>query len=362
MPTTLDMRPLLATDDLDLLDDVLRLAAAAGVEPVVATTAAAARSRWTRHALVVIGPDIAEQLTDGFVPRRECVVLATKGHQSGQTPWQVAAQLGADQVTVLPEAEAWLVDRLAAIGLENRKVAPVVGFIGACGGAGATSLSAAVSTDAERRGLAVTAVDLDPLGAGLELFLGEDRPTGLTWNELANTRGRLRPDAVRNSLPVASGVGVLGWGGAPVQGSLQGSVGAAVDALSRSCDLVVIDLPRHLGEVAAEAICRCDLITMVVPKTSVAVAAASRVLESHLLDGPRLEVVTRGPSPGGLSSLDVCEALGLTLVSDSAADHAVTRRLERGLPPAGHRGGLRQASRAVLQRLELAGTASGASS
>lgn len=362
MPTTLDMRPLLATDDLELLDDVLRLAAAAGVEPAVATTAAAVRSRWARHALVVVGPDIAEQMTDGFVPRRDCVVLATKTQHGEPSPWQLAAQLGADQVTVLPEAEAWLVDRFAAIGLEHRKVAPVVGFIGACGGAGASSLSAAVSASAEHRGLDVTAVDLDPLGAGLELLLGEDRPTGLTWNELTNTRGRLRPDALRNSLPVAAGVRVLGWAGTPIQGSMKGAAGAAIDALTRGCDLVVVDLPRQLGELAAEAICRCDLITIVVPKTSVAVAAASRVLESPLLDGPRVEVATRGPSPGGLSSSDVCEALGLPLVSDSAADPGVARRLERGLPSVGSRGGLRQSSQAVLRRIELAATTSPASS
>ena len=143
---------------------------------------------------------------------------------------------------------------------------------------------------------------------------------------------------------------------------MKGAAGAAIDALTRSCDLVVVDLPRQLGELAAEAICRCELITIVVPKTSVAVAAASRVLESPLLDGPRLEVATRGPSPGGLSSSDVCQALGLRLVSDSAADPGVARRLERGLPSVGSRGGLRQSSQAVLRRIDLAATTSPASS
>ena len=352
MPTTLDMRPLLATDDIELLDDILRLAAAAGVEPAVATTSAGLRSRWSRHALVVVGTDIAQQLTDGFVPRRDGVVLATKTVSDGQEPWRLAAELGADQVAVLPQAESWVVDRFASIGLADRKVAPVVGFIGACGGAGSSSLTVAVGVEGHRNGMAVTAIDLDPLGAGLELLLGHDRPSGLTWNELAKTRGRLRPDAVHSSLPVAAGVHVLGWGGAPSEGVVQGPAGAAIDALTRGCDLVVVDLPRQLGEVAAAAICRCDFIVLVTPRTSVAVAAASRLLGASELDGPCIELVTRGPSPGGLSAPDVGELLGLTLVADSAADPGVVRRLERGLPPVGSRGGSRHASGAVLRRTE----------
>ena len=143
-------------------------------------------------------------------------------------------------------------------------------------------------------------------------------------------QGRLRPDAVHSSLPVAAGVHVLGWGGAPSEGVVQGPAGAAIDALTRGCDLVVVDLPRQLGEVAAAAICRCDFIVLVTPRTSVAVAAASRLLGASELDGPCIELVTRGPSPGGLSAPDVGELLGLTLVADSAADPGVVRRLERG--------------------------------
>ena len=117
------------------------------------------------------------------------------------------------------------------------------------------------------------------------------------WIDVERTsedQGRLRPDAVHSSLPVAAGVHVLGWGGAPSEGVVQGPAGAAIDALTRGCDLVVVDLPRQLGEVAAAAICRCDFIVLVTPRTSVAVAAASRLLGASELDGPCIELVTRG--------------------------------------------------------------------
>ena len=351
MSTHHDARPLVATDDLELLDDVLRLAAAAGVEPVVATSAPTLRSRWGRHLLVIVGPDIASQLTEGYVPRRPGVVIVDRAVGNSDRGWQIATELGAEQVAVLPAAEAWLIDRLAEIGLEDRAPAPVVGVIGACGGAGASSLVTAVAIQAGRQSMEVTAVDLDPFGCGLELLFGEERPAGLGWNDLAQTRGRLRGDAVRSSLPQAAGARILGWGASLPQPLSQGSVGAAIDALTKSCSLVVIDLPRRLDDTVAEALCRCQLVVMVVPKSSAAVASAGRVLASRHLEGHQVEVVARGPSPGGLLASDVADALDLPLLCDVAADVGLARRAERGLPPRQARGGLQQAGNAVLARL-----------
>ncbi len=348
-----DERPLLATDDVELLDDVLRLAAAAGVEPVVVNTVAALRSRWSRHCLVVVGWDLADELTADYVPRRESVVLATRGAADPAAGWRAAAHLGADQVAVLPQAESWLIDRFAGIGVRGRMPAPVVAFLGGCGGAGSSSLAVGVAVAGTELGQTVTAIDLDPLGTGIELMLGQDHPTGLAWCDLANTRGRLRGDAVRASLPDVGGVRVLGWGNAAPQDLAPGSAGAAVDGLARSCDLVVVDLPRELGETSAEVLCRATLVVLTCPRTSAAVAAASRLLSlGHLRNQP-VQLATRGPSPAGISALDVVETLDLPLLCDVAADPGVARRVERGSVPIGRRGGLRVASNAVLRELTI---------
>lgn len=350
MPTPSDARPLLATDDLELLDDVLRLAAAAGVEPLVVTSASALRSRWSNHPLVVIGADIAHAVSQGYVPRRDGVVLVARDARNSPSAWQAAALLGADQVAMLPEAETWLIDRFATMGVRQHVPAPVVGFVGACGGAGASLLTAAVAIKGREDGQSVTAIDLDPLGAGLEVLLGEDESQGLSWVDLANTRGRLRGDVVRGSLPKIADVSVLGWGNVGSQVLASGSVGAAIDGLARSCQVVVVDLPRTFGESSAEALCRCELVVVVCPRTTTAAVSASRMISQGYLADQSAEVVTRGPGASAISGEDVAETLGLPLLCDVPADHGAARRIERGIAPLGRRGGLRTAADAVLRR------------
>src|SRR6266498_897465 len=61
-PMSQSVRPLLLTAHPELLDDLLRLCAAAGVEPEVAPDAVAGRRSWLSAPLVVVGNDVAEAL------------------------------------------------------------------------------------------------------------------------------------------------------------------------------------------------------------------------------------------------------------------------------------------------------------
>lgn len=51
--------PLIVTEDLGLLDDLLRLCAAAGVEPEVHHRVPERRASWTDPPLVLVGDDVA---------------------------------------------------------------------------------------------------------------------------------------------------------------------------------------------------------------------------------------------------------------------------------------------------------------
>src|SRR3954451_1536170 len=104
--------PLVVTADQDLLDDLLRLAAAGGTEVDVAPDPAAARSRFTPAPLVLIGADQADACLRARLPRPPRMVIVG-GSPAVESPWQVAELLGAEHVAVLPTAEPWLVDRLA---------------------------------------------------------------------------------------------------------------------------------------------------------------------------------------------------------------------------------------------------------
>src|SRR3954468_21312046 len=159
---------LIVSADAELLDDLLRLAAAADVEAHVASDAVRARSAWRDAALVVAGPDLSAELADCAPPRRPGVILATSD-PDGDGVYRLAVDIGAQDVAPLPDAEAWLVERMAAATERPTPAATTIGVIGGRGGAGASVLSAALATRAATRGLHTLLIDGDPLGGGIDL-------------------------------------------------------------------------------------------------------------------------------------------------------------------------------------------------
>jgi hypothetical protein len=68
-----------------------------------------------------------------------------------------------------------------------------------------------------------------------------------------------------------------------------------------------------------------------------------------------LQVVVRGPAPGGLKAREIAQALGLPLAGTVRADPDLPRQLERGQAPgATGRGPLAAFCRRLLADLELA--------
>src|SRR5665811_1740062 len=63
-------RPLIITPEAELLDELVRLAAAAGVEPEVAPDAVAARRQWTAAPMVLVGTDATAGCAVAAMPRR----------------------------------------------------------------------------------------------------------------------------------------------------------------------------------------------------------------------------------------------------------------------------------------------------
>ncbi|MGH3360441.1 MAG: septum site-determining protein Ssd, partial [Nocardioidaceae bacterium] len=110
--THTDARPLVVTSDASLLDDLLRLCAAAGVTPEVAADAAQARRSWSTASCVVVGGDDLAPLI-GTVDRRDGVVITAVGPADTEL-WARAVELGAEGVYLLPDDESPVVELLAA--------------------------------------------------------------------------------------------------------------------------------------------------------------------------------------------------------------------------------------------------------
>jgi secretion/DNA translocation related CpaE-like protein len=347
--------PLVVTADPDLLDDLLRLAAAGGTEVDVAPDPAAARPRFTGAPLVLIGADQADACLRARLPRRPRVVIV--GHaQAVETTWDVAELLGAEHVAVLPTAEPWLVDRFAERP-EHATPGRLIAVIGGRGGAGASILAGGLAVTAVGAGLRTLLVDGDPLGGGLDLVLGWEQVDGLRWPALSAAGGRVDPPALLQALPHRGDLVLLSFardslGADPLRAVPGEAMAATLDAARRGRDVIVADLPRHLDDAATLALQAADRTIIVVPAELRASAAAARVAAAVSLHCADLSVVVRGPAPGRLKAREVAQALGLPLAGTLRPEPTLCQALERGEAPAVNgRGPLAELCRRLIQEL-----------
>jgi secretion/DNA translocation related CpaE-like protein len=358
--------PIVVTGDPDLLDDLLRLAAAAGTDVDVAPDPAAARARYDRAPLVLIGSDQAESCLRARLPRRPRVIIV--GRSPGvEAAWEVAELLGAEHVAVLPTAEPWLVDRFAD-RLDPGSAGRVLAVIGGRGGAGASILAAGLAVTAVGTGLRTLLVDADPLGGGLDLVLGWEQVDGLRWPALTEAGGRVDPPALLRALPHRGDLVLLSFArepGGPPEGRSSESLGsvpgeamaATLDAARRGRDAIVVDLPRHLDDAATLALQAADRTILVVPAELRATAAAARIAAMVAVHCDDLAVVVRGPAPGRLKAREVARALGLPLAGSLRPEPSLCQALERGeAPAAAGQGPLAELCRRLIA--DLTGTAS----
>jgi secretion/DNA translocation related CpaE-like protein len=325
------LRPLLVTEDADLLDEVLNLAAQAGTEVEVAADPAAARKSYGIAPLVLVGVGDAPACARAALPRRPGVVLVGPAAVP-EPPWQLAEALGAEHIALLPTAAPWLVDRLASAG-DGRASARVLAVLGGRGGAGASVLATALAVTAARATARVLLIDADPLGGGLDLVLGWEGLDGLRWPGLAHASGEVDPPALVDALPRQGELALLSCDreGGPLSVT---AMGAAVDAGRRGRDLVVVDLPRRFDDACLVTLAAADQVLLVVPAELRACAAAARVAAAAAQYTDALSVVVRGPAPGGLKAGEIARALGLPLAGCLRLEPGVARGLERGEPPA----------------------------
>lgn len=325
-------RPLAFTADETLLDDLVRLGAAAGVTFDVAHDLGSARRVWSRASLVVVGTDRADALARATPPRRREVYVV--GYDADDaSAWQSAVQLGADGVLALPAAEPRLIDRLADAAEGVNREATTIGVIGGRGGAGASTLAVGLATTAVATGLSTVLVDADPFGGGIDLLLGAEDASGVRWPELVSTRGRVSTATLREALPRVGELSVLSWDrGDPVEVPAE-AMRAVLGAAQRGNDFVVIDLPRQLDSGAGEAVARCTTILVVVPAQVRAVAAAGRVRAMLAALASDIRVVVRGPAPARLDARLIAEVLRLPLAGELAPERGLDRRLDEGVPP-----------------------------
>jgi secretion/DNA translocation related CpaE-like protein len=342
--------PLVVTADPDLLDDLLRLAAAGGTEVDVAPDPVAARDRFTTAPLVMIGADQAPACLRAHLPRRPRVVVVGRP-AALEAAWDLAEPLGAEHVVELPTAEPWLVDRFAE-RTEPIAQGRVLAVIGGRGGAGASILAGALAVTAASCGHRTLLVDADPVGGGLDLVLGWEGVDGLRWPALAGAGGRVNPPALLKALPHRGDLVLLSFARDEVLGVPVEAMAATLDAARRGREVIIVDLPRMLDDAATLALAAADRTIMIVPAELRATAAAARMATVVRRHCENLAVVVRGPAPGKLKASEVARSIGLPLAGSLRPEAAVCQALEKGdAPAAGGRGPLAELSKRLIRQL-----------
>lgn len=336
-------RPLIITGDETLLDELLRLGAAAGVTPELAPDGLGGLAGWAGAPLVLVGADVAAELAQLRPMRRDGVHVVSWGAFPDEA-MRTALDLGAENVAELPHSGEWVVELLTDLGEERPRRARTIGVLGGSGGVGATALAAALGQVAAARGPAVV-IDADPLGPGMDRVLGMEDVSGVRWDELCHTTGRLGASAFRECLPRRSGLGVLTWETGEA-GRLQPfAVREVMSAAQRGHETVVVDLPRAREQLLDEVLARCDQVVVVARPTVAGLASTARVV-GGLPDASRAGLVLRGP---GLDSDDVGRVVPVPVLMRMGDQRGLAESIDLGLGPVrSRRSPLARAARAVL--------------
>ena len=340
--------PLFVTRDQSLLDELLRLSAAAGITPDVARDGGAALRGWSGAPLVLLGADVAEEMARISPARRAGVHVVSWGAVPDDL-FRVALAVGAESVAQLPRSEAWLTEALTDLGDPHPAAGLLVGVTGGSGGAGATTFACALGQLAARRGRAVV-IDADPLGPGIDRVLGLEDRDGVRWDGLCQTTGRLSARSLREALPRREGLGALTWHAGSPSGLQAFAVREVLSAAQRGHDLVVADLPRSADPVVEEVTARCDRLLVVVVPTVAGVASAVRICSRHP-DPTSVRLVLRG---SGVDAQAVARATGIPVLARMADQRGLAEAIDLGLGPVrSRRGALGRAATEVLDQLLL---------
>ncbi len=143
--------------------------------------------------------------------------------------------------------------------------APVICLLSGQGGAGKTTLAAAMAWSAARLGLRAAVVDLDLMFGNLYRLVGVDAPRDLGALIASARQGGLDEESIVGaSMRVAPGFTLWGPLAVPEQAELMGpAVEMLLDTLRSESDVVFVDTSTHWSDAVAAAVERCDRSLMV---------------------------------------------------------------------------------------------------
>lgn len=308
-----------------LQDEVARIAAAAAVGLTVAQTVQDAGGDWDRAAAVLIGSDIA-----GGMPHRRGPIVLVGLSSDSELLWQQASTCGADRVAALPEASEWLAEFLSRLR-DSGSAGFILGVVGGCGGAGASTLAVMLAAQASSQGIRTLLADGDEWGGGLDIAVAAEEVAGLRWPDLQAATGTISPGQLAAALPVVAGFSLLSWGQHAADGPFQlRADGMGVEVLKaarRGYELSVVDVGRSREGLSSLGQ-HCDQLLAVAPARLRCAVATARLIGE--LPGMPISLVVRGPMRDGLDADMIADSVGVPLAGVMPALRSVAAATEHG--------------------------------
>lgn len=227
----------------------------------------------------------------------------------------------------LPDEAEDLLELLLAAGSTQR--GSVIGVVGSHGGAGATTLAAwlARTYSADH---STALLDLDPLSAGIDRWLGLNDEPGLRWPDLGEDNGSFVPGRLNAVLPKMGNLRVLS---ADHRGGVAHGLGErAIAALSQVNSLCVLDLPRSVAGVQAFErgwLEWCDVVLLVGAATSRGLVQMRQISQT-MPPSKRVIFVGNGVS-GGAEAASLAQELRTTAVLPLRKLRNLNQDLEHGV-------------------------------
>jgi pilus assembly protein CpaE len=211
--------------------------------------------------------------------------------------------------------------------------APVLAVYGARGGCGATFVATHLAGALARRGRRCVLVDLDVVFADASVAIGVPADESIrTVRDLVPLGDEVAPRHVEEvawrhpdgfSALLAPGDEL---GAIEVRGR---HVRAAVAAARRTCDVVVLHVPRGLDEVARTGLELADRVLIVLGLDVLSLRDAKRAMAVAELDG-RCDVVVNRARRSEVTPTDVERVFGVPPLAVIPADRSVAAAQDRG--------------------------------
>ena len=314
---------------------------------MVAADPGALQRAWSGASVVLLGAELAA--TARLLPPRDRVVVVGG---AGDALWELAVDVGADHVAVLPSAGP-MAGRPACLG-RCRAHLPLTGAVRHRwpGRSRRDHARRGFGRSAAAAGTDVLLVDADPFGGGLDLALGLESATGDRWSQLVTPQSAGVSNGFLDRLPTRGGLRLLATDrDRPVAIGRTAMLGVLTAGQQR-CGLTVIDLPRQLDSGIQAALETATCLYVVVSAQVRAVAAAAALISAVREHTAQIHAIVRGPAPSGLSLDTIARALTVPLAGAVRAEPGLARDYERGVPPGQPRGPLAKLCTELLLRLE----------